>query len=78
MLLLTLLIVILMLLNYLQSREIHKLKVLITFDEKVLLQEAETLLKTNDKVSVIKKLREKNYPLDLLQAKKIVDKADLK
>ncbi|TGA97489.1 hypothetical protein E4665_11610 [Sporolactobacillus shoreae] len=74
--LLTLLIVILMLLNYLQSREINRLKALITFDEEALRQEAKALLKTKDKVFTIKKLREKNYPLSLVQAKKIVDQAE--
>ncbi|MET1249979.1 hypothetical protein ABWW58_14460 [Sporolactobacillus sp. STCC-11] len=74
--LLTLFILILLLLNYLQSREINKLKAVVTFDEDVLRQEAKDLLKTKDKVSAIRKLRENNYPLGLVRAKKIVDQAE--
>ena len=73
--LLLVLVLLLLLLNFLQSREIRKLKGMITFDEVALKQEAESLLKTNDKVATIKKLRENHYPLSLVQAKKIADQA---
>ncbi|MCO7127793.1 hypothetical protein NIE88_18770 [Sporolactobacillus shoreicorticis] len=68
--------VLLLLLNFLQSRETRKLKGMVTFDEVALKKEAESLLKTDDKVATIKKLREKHYPLSLVQAKNIVDQAE--
>ncbi|MFD1124995.1 hypothetical protein ACFQ22_06480 [Lentilactobacillus raoultii] len=67
----------LLLLIYLQSREIRKLKAAITFDKDTLILEATTLLKSYDEIMTIKKLRQKYYPLSLLQAKKIVDQAKL-
>ncbi|MFT8364079.1 MAG: hypothetical protein ABF608_12965 [Sporolactobacillus sp.] len=72
-----LLVVILFLLleNYVQAREIKKLKTCISFDKQELINEAVILMRTNDSMQAIKQLRKQHYPLSLLQAKKIVDQA---
>ncbi|WP_208559203.1 hypothetical protein [Marinilactibacillus kalidii] len=74
-LLLAAMITLLLLLNYLQQREIQKLKGLFVFDESELQSFAKkTLAIEKDEVKTIKLLRERYYPLDLLSAKSIVDK----
>lgn len=68
-------LVTLLLLNLSQQREIKKLKSFIKYDEKELKTFAEeTYLKEGNEVKTIKLLREKYYPLDLIEAKQIVDK----
>lgn len=68
-------LVTLLLLNFSQQREIKKLKSFIKHDKKELEVFAEeTYLREGDGVKTIKLLREKYYPLDLVDAKHIVDK----
>ncbi|WP_225743205.1 hypothetical protein [Marinilactibacillus sp. Marseille-P9653] len=68
-------IVTLLLLNFSQQKEIKKMKGMIKHDEKELEVFAEeTYLREGNEVKTIKLLREKYYPLDLVDAKHIVDK----
>ncbi len=72
-------LIVLALSNYIQSKEIKKLKRLFNFDEQDLIDEAIILQKNNsNKVNAVKILREMNYPLDLIDAKRIVDIAEIK
>ncbi|MFC6463744.1 hypothetical protein ACFP65_01820 [Marinilactibacillus sp. GCM10026970] len=68
-------IVALLLLNMSKQKEITRLKSLFQFDRKELEDFAkETFKIENDQIKTIKLLRKKYYPLDLLTAKRIVDK----
>ncbi|MER2227003.1 MAG: hypothetical protein ABS916_08130 [Carnobacterium sp.] len=74
--LLIIVVLILLLLNYIQTTEIKKLKALFTYDQDKMIEDSKEYLMTMNEIQTIKKIRTQYYPIDLIQAKKVVDKAN--
>lgn len=62
-------------LTYLQATEINKLKSLFSYNQSKMIKDALEYLKVMNEIQTIKNIRQDYYPIDLVQAKKIVEKA---
>lgn len=52
------------------------MKALFTYDQDKMIEDSKEYLMTMNEIQTIKKIRTQYYPIDLIQAKKIVDKAN--
>lgn len=62
-------------LTYIQATEINKLKSLFSYNQSKMIKDALEYLKVMNEIQTIKNIRQDYYPIDLVQAKKIVKKA---
>jgi len=62
-------------LTYIQATEINKLKSLFSYNQSKMIKDALEYLKVMNEIQTIKNIRQDYYPIDLVQAKKIVEKA---
>lgn len=62
-------------LTYLQATEINKLKSLFSYNQSKMIKDALEYLKVTNEIQTIKNIRMDYYPINLVQAKKIVEKA---
>ena len=62
-------------LTYIQATEINKLKSLFSYNQSKMIKDALEYLKVMNEIQTNKNIRQDYYPIDLVQAKKIVEKA---